>query len=193
MFCSFSFLPGLWAGSCHSAHVPLSRAVCAPSGDLNLQTVEAKEMRGEGEAVDFIFNSHKKLLPTGTGLHCSYFSLLSLKTKIYPLLLYKCSLKQLWLLSSPPRDSKDTVASVSLALFLRGLINTLCLSEGLVLPVGHPQSITKKEETHWHRGTRRGCVPQWLEGWGDHRHLQENTPSFGLDFKHTGFIFSYQE
>lgn len=53
---------------------PLKSCLCPP-------TVEAKEMRGEEGTVDFILNSHKKLLPTGTRHHHSYF-FLSLQTNL---------------------------------------------------------------------------------------------------------------
>lgn len=55
-------------------HFPLSRAACVPRGKVNPPTVEAKEMRGEEGTVDFILNSHKKLLPTGTRHHHLFFS-----------------------------------------------------------------------------------------------------------------------
>ena len=60
MYCSFSHLSGIMARELpFSPYFPLSRAVCGPSGKVNPQPVEAKEMRGEGETVDFIFKSQK--------------------------------------------------------------------------------------------------------------------------------------
>lgn len=154
---SFSHLSGIMARDLpFSPHFPLSRAVCVPSGKVNPQTVEAKEMRGEGRTVDFIFNSHKKLLPTGTRLHCSYFSPLSLQTKIYQL----DSTTVPWNSSDPsafrPLIPK-TPLSLSHLLFSYRDWSTLCVSEGPLLPAGRPCSITKKEERHWQRGTHRGC------------------------------------
>lgn len=71
----------IWPGSCYSDHTsPLKSCLCT-QGKVNPPTV--REMREQKGIVDF--NSHKKLLPPGTRCHHSYFSPLSLQTKIYQL------------------------------------------------------------------------------------------------------------
>lgn len=76
-------------------HFPLSSAPCVPRGKVNPPIVEAKEMREEEGTVDFILNSHKKLLPPGTRHHHSYFSFSFSQNKNVPAWLYSCSLKRL--------------------------------------------------------------------------------------------------
>ena len=170
-------------------HSPLSRAACVPSGEVKPQTVEAKEIRGEEETVNFVFNSHKKLLPTRTRLHCSYFSLLSLQTKIHQL----NSTTVPWNGSDPPALHPlipKTLLPLSHLLLSYRNWSALCVSEQ-----GFPcQRVAHIVQPRGKRGTDRGAhaedaFPQLLEGWEDHRHPQEKIPLSVLTSSTQGLFF----
>lgn len=176
-----------------TTHFPLSGDACAPRGKVNPPTVKAKEMREEEGTADFMFNSHKKLLPPGSRHHHLFFSSFS-PNKNLPAWLYSCSLKRLWPDRALHPVIPKTLPSISLALFFSGLLFSGLINPEITSEGGFScQQVIHRMESRRKRGSDRGhieaAMPQFLEGWVDHRHLWKRSLLLVLTLSTQGLFF----